>query len=180
MRWPEPVLHPFLHLPRGSTETFQGLFLLPREESMRGRGLGQRWERRGAVQPVHTWATLPVALIVVLLVSLHPFRARQWESCGGQVSGQPPAWGALGRGGWGETTLQCVALTIVSFDVLRSVVFFYIKSPLRVEEAGLQELIPTTWWPHRSSKEVGSASPRCPGCSAPQIVCHALALVHHG
>ncbi|EQB77065.1 e3 ubiquitin-protein ligase RNF123 [Camelus ferus] len=40
-----------------------------------------------------------------------------------------------------------------SFDVLRSVVFFYIKSPLRVEEAGLQELIPTTWWPHRSSRE---------------------------
>ncbi|XP_066900284.1 E3 ubiquitin-protein ligase RNF123 isoform X3 [Kogia breviceps] len=39
------------------------------------------------------------------------------------------------------------------FDVLRSVVFFYIKSPLRVEEAGLQELIPTTWWPHRSSRE---------------------------
>lgn len=48
------------------------------------------------------------------------------------------------------------ALTTTSFDVLRSVVFFYIKSPLRVEEAGLQELIPTTWWPHRSSREVGS------------------------
>ncbi|KAF5921622.1 hypothetical protein HPG69_012792 [Diceros bicornis minor] len=45
------------------------------------------------------------------------------------------------------------ALTTTSFDVLRSVVFFYIKSPLRVEEAGLQELIPTTWWPHRSSRE---------------------------
>lgn len=42
-----------------------------------------------------------------------------------------------------------------SFDVLRSAVFFYIKCPLRVEEAGLQELIPTTWWPHRSSREVG-------------------------
>ncbi|KAF4803462.1 E3 ubiquitin-protein ligase RNF123 [Turdus rufiventris] len=40
-----------------------------------------------------------------------------------------------------------------SFDVLRSVVFFYIKSPLRVEEAGLQELIPTTWWPNRFTKE---------------------------
>uniref|UniRef100_A0A8C4K8W8 E3 ubiquitin-protein ligase RNF123 n=1 Tax=Dromaius novaehollandiae TaxID=8790 RepID=A0A8C4K8W8_DRONO len=39
------------------------------------------------------------------------------------------------------------------FDVLRSVVFFYIKSPLRVEEAGLQELIPTTWWPNRFTKE---------------------------
>ncbi|XP_066900306.1 E3 ubiquitin-protein ligase RNF123 isoform X12 [Kogia breviceps] len=44
-------------------------------------------------------------------------------------------------------------LSHVLFDVLRSVVFFYIKSPLRVEEAGLQELIPTTWWPHRSSRE---------------------------
>uniref|UniRef100_A0A803SMG2 E3 ubiquitin-protein ligase RNF123 n=1 Tax=Anolis carolinensis TaxID=28377 RepID=A0A803SMG2_ANOCA len=41
----------------------------------------------------------------------------------------------------------------VLFDVLRSVVFFYIKSPLRVEEAGLQELIPTTWWPNRFNKE---------------------------
>lgn len=38
--------------------------------------------------------------------------------------------------------------------MLRSVVFFYIKSPLRVEEAGLQELIPTTWWPNRFTKEV--------------------------
>jgi len=46
-------------------------------------------------------------------------------------------------------------LSNVLFDVLRSVVFFYIKSPLRVEEAGLQELIPTTWWPHRSGREVG-------------------------
>ncbi|XP_038627938.1 E3 ubiquitin-protein ligase RNF123 [Tachyglossus aculeatus] len=44
-------------------------------------------------------------------------------------------------------------LNNILFDVLRSVVFFYIKSPLRVEEAGLQELIPTTWWPDRSSKE---------------------------
>lgn len=50
---------------------------------------------------------------------------------------------------------QSSALTTTSFDVLRSVVFFYIKSPLRVEEAGLQELIPTTWWPRRSSREVG-------------------------
>lgn len=47
------------------------------------------------------------------------------------------------------------ALMSTSFDVLRSAVFFYIKCPLRVEEAGLQELIPTTWWPHRSSREVG-------------------------
>lgn len=46
-------------------------------------------------------------------------------------------------------------MTTPSFDMLRSVVFFYIKSPLRVEEAGLKELIPTTWWPHRSSREVG-------------------------
>ncbi|XP_075795694.1 E3 ubiquitin-protein ligase RNF123 isoform X1 [Pelodiscus sinensis] len=44
-------------------------------------------------------------------------------------------------------------LSHVLFDVLRSVVFFYIKSPLRVEEAGLQELIPTTWWPSRFPKE---------------------------
>uniref|UniRef100_A0A8C9L6Y7 E3 ubiquitin-protein ligase RNF123 n=1 Tax=Pavo cristatus TaxID=9049 RepID=A0A8C9L6Y7_PAVCR len=44
-------------------------------------------------------------------------------------------------------------LSNVLFDVLRSVVFFYIKSPLRVEEAGLQELIPTTWWPNRFTKE---------------------------
>lgn len=52
---------------------------------------------------------------------------------------------------------QSSALTTASFDVLQSVVFFYIKSPLRVEEAGLQELIPTTWWPHRSSREVGGS-----------------------
>uniref|UniRef100_A0A8C5R7Z6 RING-type E3 ubiquitin transferase n=1 Tax=Leptobrachium leishanense TaxID=445787 RepID=A0A8C5R7Z6_9ANUR len=44
-------------------------------------------------------------------------------------------------------------LSNVLFDVLRSVVFFFIKSPLRVEEAGLQELIPTTWWPNRFNKE---------------------------
>lgn len=55
---------------------------------------------------------------------------------------------------------QSLALTPASFDVLRSVVFFYIKSPLRVEEAGLQELIPTTWWPHRSSREVGAPQMR--------------------
>ncbi|KAG1933680.1 E3 ubiquitin-protein ligase RKP [Pimephales promelas] len=41
----------------------------------------------------------------------------------------------------------------VTFDVLRSVVFFYIKTPLRVKEAGLEELIPTTWWPTRFDKE---------------------------
>ncbi|ETE70883.1 E3 ubiquitin-protein ligase, partial [Ophiophagus hannah] len=46
-----------------------------------------------------------------------------------------------------------ISLTPFRFDVLRSVVFFYIKSPLRVEEAGLQELIPTTWWPNRFNKE---------------------------
>ena len=38
--------------------------------------------------------------------------------------------------------------------MLRSVVFFYIKTPLRVKEAGLEELIPTTWWPTRFDKEV--------------------------
>ncbi|KAJ1069181.1 hypothetical protein K5549_000492 [Capra hircus] len=54
------------------------------------------------------------------------------------------------RGPSGE---RSSALTTTSFDVLRSIVFFYIKSPLRVEEAGLQELIPTTWWPHRSPRE---------------------------
>ncbi|EFB13925.1 hypothetical protein PANDA_009342 [Ailuropoda melanoleuca] len=48
---------------------------------------------------------------------------------------------------------QSSALTTTSFDVLRSAVVFYIKSPLRVEEAGLQELIPTTWWPRRSNRE---------------------------
>lgn len=47
-----------------------------------------------------------------------------------------------------------IPLTHCRFDVLRSVVFFYIKSPLHVEEAGLQELIPTTWWPNRFNKEV--------------------------
>ena len=46
-----------------------------------------------------------------------------------------------------------------TFDVLRSVVFFYIKTPLRVKEAGLEELIPTTWWPTRFDKEVRSGSP---------------------
>lgn len=44
-------------------------------------------------------------------------------------------------------------LSNVLFDVLRSVVFFYIKTPLRVKEAGLEELIPTTWWPTRFDKE---------------------------
>ena len=43
---------------------------------------------------------------------------------------------------------------MLTFDVLRSVVFFYIKTPLRVKEAGLEELIPTTWWPTRFDKEV--------------------------
>ncbi|KAM6981114.1 E3 ubiquitin-protein ligase RNF123 [Aplochiton taeniatus] len=42
---------------------------------------------------------------------------------------------------------------LATFDVLRSVVFFYIKTPLRVKEAGLEELIPTTWWPTRFDKE---------------------------
>uniref|UniRef100_A0A1A8LKQ6 E3 ubiquitin-protein ligase RNF123 n=1 Tax=Nothobranchius pienaari TaxID=704102 RepID=A0A1A8LKQ6_9TELE len=44
-------------------------------------------------------------------------------------------------------------LNNVLFDVLRSVVFFYIKTPLRVKEAGLEELIPTTWWPTHFDKE---------------------------
>ncbi|XP_062843168.1 E3 ubiquitin-protein ligase RNF123 [Trichomycterus rosablanca] len=44
-------------------------------------------------------------------------------------------------------------LSNVLFDVLRSVVFFYIKTPLRVKEAGLEELIPTTWWPAHFDKE---------------------------
>uniref|UniRef100_A0A3B4V267 RING-type E3 ubiquitin transferase n=1 Tax=Seriola dumerili TaxID=41447 RepID=A0A3B4V267_SERDU len=42
---------------------------------------------------------------------------------------------------------------LFTFDVLRSVVFFYIKTPLRVKEAGLEELIPTTWWPTHFDKE---------------------------
>lgn len=68
---------------------------------------------------------------------------------------------------------QSSALTRASFDVLRSAVFFYIKSPLRVEEAGLQELIPTTWWPHWG-REVGgprgvAGSVRArPGCLRPR------------
>uniref|UniRef100_A0A7N6BDT8 E3 ubiquitin-protein ligase RNF123 n=1 Tax=Anabas testudineus TaxID=64144 RepID=A0A7N6BDT8_ANATE len=45
-------------------------------------------------------------------------------------------------------------LNNITFDVLRSVVFFYIKTPLRVREAGLEELIPTTWWPTHFDKEV--------------------------
>uniref|UniRef100_A0A3Q3K7H0 E3 ubiquitin-protein ligase RNF123 n=1 Tax=Monopterus albus TaxID=43700 RepID=A0A3Q3K7H0_MONAL len=44
-------------------------------------------------------------------------------------------------------------LSNFTFDVLRSVVFFYIKTPLRVKEAGLEELIPTTWWPTHFDKE---------------------------
>uniref|UniRef100_A0AAQ6IDT1 RING-type E3 ubiquitin transferase n=1 Tax=Anabas testudineus TaxID=64144 RepID=A0AAQ6IDT1_ANATE len=44
-------------------------------------------------------------------------------------------------------------LNNITFDVLRSVVFFYIKTPLRVREAGLEELIPTTWWPTHFDKE---------------------------
>jgi len=51
-----------------------------------------------------------------------------------------------------------VSLTDVTFDVLRSVVFFYIKTPLRVKEAGLEELIPTTWWPTHFDKEVKHSS----------------------
>ena len=57
--------------------------------------------------------------------------------------------------------VECVRVPVcvrllnrVTFDVLRSVVFFYIKTPLRVKEAGLEELIPTTWWPTRFDKEV--------------------------
>lgn len=42
--------------------------------------------------------------------------------------------------------------------MLRSVVFFYIKTPLRVKEAGLEELIPTTWWPTHFDKEVTTHS----------------------
>uniref|UniRef100_A0A665XBB4 E3 ubiquitin-protein ligase RNF123 n=1 Tax=Echeneis naucrates TaxID=173247 RepID=A0A665XBB4_ECHNA len=48
---------------------------------------------------------------------------------------------------------RVVSLTNGTFDVLRSVVFFYIKTPLRVKEAGLEELIPTTWWPTHFDKE---------------------------
>uniref|UniRef100_A0A8C6NNE0 RING-type E3 ubiquitin transferase n=1 Tax=Nothobranchius furzeri TaxID=105023 RepID=A0A8C6NNE0_NOTFU len=36
-------------------------------------------------------------------------------------------------------------------------VFFYIKTPLRVKEAGLEELIPTTWWPTHFDKEANKA-----------------------
>lgn len=53
-----------------------------------------------------------------------------------------------------SSRLGQLSLTKVTFDVLRSVVFFYIKTPLRVKEAGLEELIPTTWWPTHFDKEV--------------------------
>lgn len=43
---------------------------------------------------------------------------------------------------------------------MRSVVFFYIKTPLRVKEAGLEELILTTWWPTHFDKEVSGAEAR--------------------
>lgn len=36
--------------------------------------------------------------------------------------------------------------------------FFYIKTPLRVKEAGLEELILTTWWPTHFDKEVNTVS----------------------
>ena len=48
-------------------------------------------------------------------------------------------------------------LNTLTFDVMRSVVFFYIKTPLRVKEAGLEELILTTWWPTHFDKEVRAA-----------------------
>ncbi|KAM8868482.1 E3 ubiquitin-protein ligase RNF123 isoform 2-T2 [Synchiropus picturatus] len=44
-------------------------------------------------------------------------------------------------------------LSNVLFDALHFVVFFYIKTPLRVKEAGLEELITTTWWPTHFDKE---------------------------
>lgn len=50
---------------------------------------------------------------------------------------------------------QSFVLTIVSFDVFQFVVFFYIKSFLRVEEVGLQEFIFIIWWFYRLSREVG-------------------------
>uniref|UniRef100_A0AAR2IRE2 E3 ubiquitin-protein ligase RNF123 n=1 Tax=Pygocentrus nattereri TaxID=42514 RepID=A0AAR2IRE2_PYGNA len=53
-----------------------------------------------------------------------------------------------------EKSRKYLLSNVITFDVLRSVVFFYIKTPLRVKEAGLEELIPTTWWPTRFDKEV--------------------------
>uniref|UniRef100_A0AAR2KZV3 E3 ubiquitin-protein ligase RNF123 n=1 Tax=Pygocentrus nattereri TaxID=42514 RepID=A0AAR2KZV3_PYGNA len=52
-----------------------------------------------------------------------------------------------------EKSRKYLLSNVITFDVLRSVVFFYIKTPLRVKEAGLEELIPTTWWPTRFDKE---------------------------
>uniref|UniRef100_A0A8B9JX89 Ring finger protein 123 n=1 Tax=Astyanax mexicanus TaxID=7994 RepID=A0A8B9JX89_ASTMX len=52
-----------------------------------------------------------------------------------------------------EKSRKYLLSNVATFDVLRSVVFFYIKTPLRVKEAGLEELIPTTWWPTRFDKE---------------------------
>lgn len=43
--------------------------------------------------------------------------------------------------------------------------FFYIKTPLRVREAGLEELIPTTWWPTHFDKEVKHVSVWVFACS---------------
>lgn len=54
-------------------------------------------------------------------------------------------------------TSSHVFLNEITFDVMRSVVFFYIKTPLRVKEAGLEELILTTWWPTHFDKEVRGA-----------------------
>lgn len=55
------------------------------------------------------------------------------------------------------STSSHVVLNKITFDVMRSVVFFYIKTPLRVKEAGLEELILTTWWPTHFDKEVRGA-----------------------
>lgn len=95
------------------------------------------------------------------------------QSSGGTGGVGAPWWARSGRASREAPFCeQSSALTSASFDVLRSAVFFYIKSPLRVEEAGLQELIPTTWWPH-SGREVGgprgvAGSVRArPGCPSP-------------
>lgn len=56
-----------------------------------------------------------------------------------------------------EGFVTCCPEHTFTFDVLRSVVFFYIKTPLRVKEAGLEELILTTWWPTHFDKEVKAA-----------------------
>lgn len=135
---------------------------------------GRRRAARPPVQPM-SWPPLPawgMPYLVGLVRLTAPPVPGLWAGelghggdatlghCGGPILGSRE-----GFPGRAASAQHSSALTASSFDVLRSVVFFYIKSPLRVEEAGLQELIPTTWWPHRSGREVGGRGGAAgPGC----------------